>query len=100
MSVHKYNLKFTKLYLYNPEMVEDMRNMMSLFVYRLSRLSSKKGKTIMLIGDMYIARLTIHLQWDEKDKLKDREEFLNNRANTKSNESGQQETINRNHSKF
>ncbi|WMV24531.1 hypothetical protein MTR67_017916 [Solanum verrucosum] len=54
----------------------------------------------MLIGDMYIARMMIHLQRDEEDMLKDREEFLNKKANTTSNETGQQKTINGNHSYF
>ncbi|XP_049381219.1 uncharacterized protein LOC125845725 [Solanum stenotomum] len=38
------------------EMVVDMRSTMSLFMARLSRLSSKEGKVAILIGDMDIAR--------------------------------------------
>ncbi|KAH0725455.1 hypothetical protein KY284_001320 [Solanum tuberosum] len=45
MSVHEYNLNFTQLYHYAPEMVADMRR------------------------DMDIARLMIHVQQVEKDKL-------------------------------
>ena len=37
------------------------------------RLSSKKGKADMLIGDMDIAKLMIYVQQVEEDKLKDRE---------------------------
>ncbi|KAG5586825.1 hypothetical protein H5410_047259 [Solanum commersonii] len=60
MRVREYNLKFTQLSRYAPEMVVDMKSMMSLFVVGLSRLSSKEGKTTMLIGDMDITRLMIH----------------------------------------
>ena len=47
LSVHEYSLKFTQLSRYAPEMVVDMRSMISLFVDGLSRLSSKEGKTTM-----------------------------------------------------
>ncbi|KAG5595559.1 hypothetical protein H5410_036791 [Solanum commersonii] len=43
-------------------MVVDMRNMMSLFVSGLSRLSSKECYATMLIGDIDMARLMIHVQ--------------------------------------
>ncbi|KAK4729912.1 hypothetical protein R3W88_022900 [Solanum pinnatisectum] len=43
LSVHEYSLKFTQLFHYAPEMVADMRSRMSLFVVRLSFLSSKEG---------------------------------------------------------
>uniref|UniRef100_M1DZZ4 Gag-pol polyprotein n=1 Tax=Solanum tuberosum TaxID=4113 RepID=M1DZZ4_SOLTU len=49
-------------------MVPDMNSRMSLFVSWLSRLSSKEGKTTMLIGDMDITRLMIHVQQVEEDK--------------------------------
>uniref|UniRef100_M1D9K6 Polyprotein n=1 Tax=Solanum tuberosum TaxID=4113 RepID=M1D9K6_SOLTU len=58
-------------------MVADMRSRMSLFVARLSRLSSKEG------GFM------VYVQNVEEEKLRDREEFRNKKAKT-SNESGQQ----------
>ncbi|XP_049385735.1 uncharacterized protein LOC125849808 [Solanum stenotomum] len=54
-------------------------------------VSSKEGKTTMLIGD--ITRLMIHVQQVEKDKLKDREEFKNKRAKTFGNEFRQQKSI-------
>ncbi|KAH0710411.1 hypothetical protein KY284_011838 [Solanum tuberosum] len=57
LSVHEYGLKFTQLSRYTPEMVADMRGMMSLFVASLGRLSSKEGRAAMLIGDMDISRL-------------------------------------------
>ncbi|WMV15310.1 hypothetical protein MTR67_008695 [Solanum verrucosum] len=60
-------------------MVADIRSMMSLFVVGLPRLSNKKSKATMLIGDMGIARLMIHVQQVEEDKLRAREEFKNKR---------------------
>ena len=72
MSVHEYSLKFTQLSCYALDMVADMRSRMSLFINGLSRLSNKQGKTSMLIGDMDIARLMIHVQHVDEDKLSDR----------------------------
>uniref|UniRef100_M1DP83 Gag-pol protein n=1 Tax=Solanum tuberosum TaxID=4113 RepID=M1DP83_SOLTU len=73
-------------------MVANMRSRMSLFVVGLTRLSSKESKAAMLIGDMDIARLMIHVQQVEKDKMRDREEFKNKRAKTSGNESGQEKS--------
>ncbi|KAH0694961.1 hypothetical protein KY285_022058 [Solanum tuberosum] len=73
-------------------MVADMRNIMSLFVAGLSRLSSKEGRAAMLIGDMDISRLMVYVQQVEEEKLRDREEFRNKRAKTR-DESGQQKGI-------
>uniref|UniRef100_M1DDT8 Gag-pol polyprotein n=1 Tax=Solanum tuberosum TaxID=4113 RepID=M1DDT8_SOLTU len=98
MSVHEYSLKFTQLSHYAPEMVGDMRSMMSLFVIGLSRLSRKESKAAMLIGDMNIARLMIHVQQVEEDKSNDKEEFRNKKAKT-GNESGQHKS-NANRSSF
>ncbi|KAG5619951.1 hypothetical protein H5410_005169 [Solanum commersonii] len=89
----KYNLKFTQLSRYAPEIVADMRSRMSLFVSRLSHLSSKEGKATMLIGDMDIARIMIHVQQVKEDKLRDREEFQNKKAETTENESSQQKKL-------
>ncbi|WMV32441.1 hypothetical protein MTR67_025826 [Solanum verrucosum] len=94
MSVHEYNLKFTQLSFYAPEMVADVRSKMSLFVAGIYLLSSKEGKTAMLIGEMDIERLMIHVYQVDEDKLKDREEFRNKRAKTTGNESGQQKARN------
>ncbi|KAK4723952.1 hypothetical protein R3W88_026731 [Solanum pinnatisectum] len=66
-----------------------MRSRISLFVARLSHLSSKEGKTTMLIGDMDIARVMIRMQQVEKDKLRDREEFKNKKAKTPGNDMAQ-----------
>ncbi|XP_049410547.1 uncharacterized protein LOC125873722 [Solanum stenotomum] len=82
LSVHKYGLKFTQLSRYAPEMVNDMRSRMSLFVAGLARLSRKEGQTIMLIGDMDISRLMVYVQQVEEKKLKDREEFKNKKVKT------------------
>ncbi|XP_049365270.1 uncharacterized protein LOC125830099 [Solanum verrucosum] len=49
-------------------------------------ISSKKGKVAMLIGDMDLARLIIYVQQVEEDKMNDREEFKNKRANTSGDE--------------
>ncbi|XP_049368390.1 uncharacterized protein LOC125833286 [Solanum verrucosum] len=59
---------------------------MGLFVSGLSRLSIKEGKSAMLIGDMDIARLMIHVQQVEEDKLKYKEEFHYKRAKTTGNQ--------------
>lgn len=48
LSVHEYSLKFTQLYPYALERVDDMRSMMSLFIAGFSRISSKEGKAAML----------------------------------------------------
>lgn len=72
---------------------------MSLFVAGLSRLSSKKGKAVVLIGDIDITRLMIHVQQVEEDKLKDREEFRNKKAKIAGNEYRQQKR-NANQSSF
>ncbi|XP_015165553.1 uncharacterized protein [Solanum tuberosum] len=90
MSVHEYNLKFTQPSCYSPEMVADMRSWMSLFVSGLSHLSSKKGNTTMLIRDIERARIMIHVQQAEEDKLKDGEEFRNKRDKKIGNESEEQ----------
>ncbi|KAH0677011.1 hypothetical protein KY285_024812 [Solanum tuberosum] len=87
MRVHEYSLKFTQQSRYALEMVVVMMSRMSLFVTGLSRLSSKEGKAVMLIGDMDIVRLMIHVQRVEEDKLRDREEFRNKKAKTSGNES-------------
>jgi len=100
MSEYQYNIKFTQLSHYAPEMVAYMRSRMSLFVSGLSRLLRKKGKVAMLIGYMDIARPMIHVQQVEEDKLTDREEFQNKKANIMGNESRQQKTRNVNRSSF
>ncbi|KAK4733898.1 hypothetical protein R3W88_008159 [Solanum pinnatisectum] len=52
MSAHEYNMKFTQLSRYVPDMVADMTSRMSLFIVGLSHQSSKESKAAMLIGDM------------------------------------------------
>ncbi|XP_049372732.1 uncharacterized protein LOC125837697 [Solanum verrucosum] len=68
------------------KIVADKRSRMSLFVSRLSRLSSKEGKTTILIEDIDIAKMMIHVQKVEEDKLRDREEIWNKKAKTAFNE--------------
>ena len=46
----------------------------------------------MLVGDMDKARLMIHVQRVEEEKLRDREEFKNKRAKTSGNELRQQKS--------
>ncbi|KAG5595356.1 hypothetical protein H5410_036588 [Solanum commersonii] len=77
--------------------IEDPKN----FVEELQNVFEiiKEGKETMLIGDMDIARLIIHVQQVEEDKLRDREEFKNKRAKTSGNEFGQQKN-NANRSSF
>lgn len=54
-----------------------MRSRISRFVVGLSLLSRKKGKAIMLIGDIDIARLMVYVQQVVEEKLRDKEEFRN-----------------------
>lgn len=89
MSLNEYSLNSTQFSYYALNMVVDIRSMMSLFVFGLSRLSRKEYKVAMLIGDMYIARLMIHVQRVEEDKLRDIEEFRNRKVDTSGNKSGQ-----------
>ncbi|KAH0657727.1 hypothetical protein KY289_026475 [Solanum tuberosum] len=75
----EYNLKFTQLSRYAPEMVVSY---------------VKQGsKAAMLIGDMDIPRLMIHVQQVEEDKLTDSEELHSKKAKTTGNESGQTSEI-------
>ena len=46
----------------------------------------------MLIGDMDLARLMIHVQQVEEDKMKDREGLNNKRAKTSDNDYKKQKT--------
>ncbi|XP_069144598.1 uncharacterized protein [Solanum lycopersicum] len=82
LSVHEYELKFTKITRYALEMVKDMRSMIILFVVVFGRSCSKVGRVTMLIG-----RLIIYVHQVEEKKLRDTEEFKNKRAK-KGNEPG------------
>lgn len=62
LSVHEYGLKFMHLSRYAPEMVNDMRRRMRLFVVVLGGASSKDGRAAMLISDMEICRLMVYVQ--------------------------------------
>lgn len=69
-------MKFSQILFKALEMVAHMRSRMSLFVTGLSRLYSREGTTVMLIGDMNIERFVIHVQQVEEEKLKGREKFF------------------------
>ena len=75
MSVHEYRLKFTQLYRYAPEIVEDMRSRMCLFVKGLGHATSKEGRAAMVIADIDISRLMVYVQQVEEEKVKDREDY-------------------------
>ncbi|KAG5609832.1 hypothetical protein H5410_021113 [Solanum commersonii] len=100
ISVQEYSLKFTALSWYASEMVADMRNMMTLFVFGLSHLSNKEGKETMLIGDMDLCRLMINVHQVEREKLNGMEKFRNNKAKTTNNEIGLQKIGNGHRSCF
>ena len=82
MSVHEYGLKFTKLYLYDLEMVKDMRSRMSFFVAGLGCSSIKEGRITMLIGGMDISRFMVYVQKVEEGKLRDKEEYKSMQTKT------------------
>ena len=82
MSVHDYGLNFKTLSRYAPKMVKDMKRKMILFVASFGRASRKKVKNAMLIGDMDIPRLVVYVLQVEKDKMRDRGEYRNNKAKT------------------
>ena len=66
MSVHEYRLKFNQLSVYAPEIVKDMRSIMSLFVTGLAHASSKEGRAEMLVGDMDISRIMVYVHQVER----------------------------------
>lgn len=90
LGVHECSLKFSQLSRFSLEVVADMRSKMNLFVAGLSYLSSKKGKTAMLIGDMDIARLIVYVQPVQEEKLRDSVKFINNKSKTSGKDSGKQ----------
>lgn len=63
-----------------------MRSTINLFVVYLTHKPRKEVNAAMLIGYMDIARLLIHVQQVDVDKLKDREVFKNKRLKTSCNE--------------
>ncbi|KAG5576964.1 hypothetical protein H5410_057098 [Solanum commersonii] len=98
LSVHEYSLK-SQLSCYASKIVADIRSRMNLFVARMSRLSSKEGKAVILIGDMDIAGLMTHVKKLEKENLRNREEFKNTRAKASGKEFGKEKS-NANRSSF
>lgn len=54
MTLQEYNLKFSQLAYYAPDMVVGMRNRMSLYVFGLGCSTNNERKGFMLIIDMYI----------------------------------------------
>lgn len=70
LSVHEYDLKFTHYPDIASEMVADNRSRISFFVVGLSRMSSKKGKAAMLIGDITPTIHTFNMeQFDKRGKF-------------------------------
>ena len=59
--MHEYGLKFTQLSNYASEIGKDMRSIMRLFVYGLSRVLSKEVRATMLIVDIEISRLMVYV---------------------------------------
>ena len=57
MSVCEYVLAFTNFSCYAPEMVNDMKSRMILFVASSGLALGTQGSTTMLIGDMDISKL-------------------------------------------
>lgn len=57
-------------------MVADMRSRVTFFVIGLSRLSSKRGRGAIVIGDMDILRLMVYVQQVEKEKIRDKKKCL------------------------
>ena len=92
ISEHEYWIKYTQLYLYATKMMKNMRSRMSLFVVRLGRASSKKGRATMLICDMQISRHMVYVEQVEEEKVKDRAEYQNKKAKS-GNESGQKKVV-------
>ena len=61
---------------------------MRLFVVGLGYASSKEGRVAMFIGDMHISSHMVYAQQVVQDKMRDKEEYRNKKANTQ-NDSGQ-----------
>lgn len=66
---------------------------MSLFISGLSLPSNKEGKTVMLIGNIYITRLMILGKHIKEDKLRDRKDFHNKKDKKTCNKYGQKKVI-------
>ena len=62
---------------------------MSLCVAFLGPASSKEGRDAMLISDTDISRMIVYVEQVKKDKMRDREGYLKNKAMSR-NECGQQ----------
>lgn len=86
MNVYEYSLKFLELSHYALKIVVEMKSTINLSVVGSSHQPSKQGKAAMLIGDIDIARVIIHVQQVQADKVKDRQWFKNMRAKTSGND--------------
>ena len=60
MSVHEYSLKFAKLLKYDPSLVSNPRDKMSLFVTGVSNDLQEECHSAMLHDNMNIYRLMVH----------------------------------------
>ncbi|XP_004245341.1 uncharacterized protein [Solanum lycopersicum] len=63
-------------------MVKEMMSRIILFVVGLGRASSKEERDAMLIGDMDISMLMFCVKQVEKEKLRDREEYISKKIKT------------------
>ena len=73
MTVKEYCLKFNQLAKYAPDLIANPRANMSKFVIGVSELVLKECRDAMLNRDMDLARLMMHVQNIEADKMKERE---------------------------
>ena len=97
MKVKEYFLKFNQLSKYAADHMADPKSSMSKFVIGVSGLVVKECRTTMLIGDVDLARLMMHAQQIEVEKLKGRDRN-NKRARIRQLEYGQNRSQEGNHS--
>ena len=62
MNVQEYGMKLTKLSHYTLDMVENMRNRMSMFVAGLGCASSKERRASMFSGYMDISMMMVYVK--------------------------------------
>lgn len=75
-------------------MVADMRSRVTFFVIGLSRLSCKRGRGAIVIGDMDILRLMVYVQQVEKEKIRDKKVFKDKRVKPRNMSGHQKSNVN------